>query len=165
MAGAGGFFTVCGDTFSSHRGLSAHRWSKHRIKNSVRQYIGDVSCCPICKVDFHSRARLIKHLSERRVRAKHRLVTCQESLLNSNLLAIPWEVYQELEQRDAQIFAKSRKLGHTNLIAQLPCRSTQPSILKDIKAVSGPCKRHGSLSVTNGGDTGLQKRRCVRTLP
>ena len=34
---------VCGDSFDMFRALSTHRWSKHRIKSSVR-----TSLCPVC---------------------------------------------------------------------------------------------------------------------
>ncbi len=37
----------------------------------------------MCSVDFHSRARLIKHLAERRVRAKARTTTCQQAFMES----------------------------------------------------------------------------------
>ena len=67
--------TDCGLVFPDHRRLSTHRWSKHGVKNDIRAYIGDISSCPVCKTQFHSRARLIKHLLERRVRAKSRLAS------------------------------------------------------------------------------------------
>jgi len=124
---------ICEDAFGSHRSLAAHRWSKHRIKSSVRQYVGDISSCPICKVEFHTRSRLIKHLSERRVRAKGRTRTCQDLFLNSSPLLIPQSDFLELEKRDALILARSRRQGHTNVISKLPSKSTEPSILKGVR--------------------------------
>eukprot|EP00973_Karenia_brevis_P016527 2263551-Karenia_brevis.AAC.1 len=64
-------------------------WAKHRKRDHIRMHIGDESKCQVCGVDFHCRARLIKHLSETRLRSKHRRMTCREEFLASNPTTIP----------------------------------------------------------------------------
>jgi hypothetical protein len=55
---------LCGQLFGTFKGMSVHKWAKHKIKNDVRRFIGDVSACPVSSVDFRSRGRLVKHLAE-----------------------------------------------------------------------------------------------------
>ena len=67
---------ACGESFSDWRKLSTHRWAKHRIKHEVRQFVPEISTCPICHVNLNSCVRLLKHLSERRIGSKFRKDTC-----------------------------------------------------------------------------------------
>ena len=120
---------ICGAPRENHKKLAVHRWAKRRITANVRTFIGDTSICAICGTDFFSRARLVKHLLERRVRSKTRGASCQAAFLQSNPAPVPATLLHELESRDAAAFKAERKEGHTSTIAGRPCRRTQTSVL------------------------------------
>ena len=113
---------TCDLHFDSWRSLSTHRWFKHGIKSGWRKYVGDISVCPCCKTDFHTRARLIKHLAERRVRSRHRTQTCQEMLMELRPPIISEDALQLLETCDAEVLASARHRGHTNVLADVPSK-------------------------------------------
>ena len=119
--------------FNSHRQLANHRWAKHRIRSDVRERIDDISECPVCRVDFTCRGRLIKHLLERRVRSKCRGRSCHDCFLELGWPCIDRDRFSQLEARDAKILAGLRRVGHTNLLADAPAKPTLESILKKRK--------------------------------
>ena len=120
---------VCGVGWESHNKLAVHKWAKHRIKSDVRTFIGDTSKCVVCGTDFRSRARLVKHLLERRTRSTTRGTSCQEAFLSRDPAPVPYDKLRELEARDAAQYKAERKMGHTSVIAKSACLRTQPSIL------------------------------------
>ena len=77
-----------------------------------------------------SRARLIKHLSERRVRVKARTVTCYNAFMASNPVTIAEGERHRCEANDSDCFRKAQKEGHTNIIATIPYERLVPNILK-----------------------------------
>ena len=146
---------VCDSTWESWRQLSAHKWSKHRLKNDIRRFIGDTGVCQICHVDFRSRARLLKHLSERRLRAKNRNATCQDLRFKSNPDEIAEDVINVLVARDKTSTAAARKHGHRHVIAHIPCAKA-PNILKrlvEITQVGVPTKRRRLNEKTRAAET------------
>jgi len=120
---------VCGKSWDSWRKLSVHKWSKHGMRSDIRQFVGDICVCPVCGTNFFTRARLVKHLLERRVRSKVRGVSCQQAFLDSNPALVPPKILETLELRDAACAKAGRRNGHTSIIAELACKRTQPSIL------------------------------------
>ena len=125
----------CEKLFPSARQLATHCWSKHGARCNIRRYIGDISCCPICGTDFFSRARLVKHLLEKRVRSKNRGHSCRERFLQTAMEEVPPATLRSLESRDAAVARAARRDGHTNVIASRPCQRHAPSILKRPLAV------------------------------
>jgi hypothetical protein len=132
-AGAYGFeCEVCSRSFSSGRSLAAHKWSKHRLTSEFRKFVDDWSICPICKTDFHSRARLVKHLAERRQRAMSRKESCCHAFLASNPTEVDGSILHVLEARDRGIARSARLAGHSNILATRPSIRLRPSILKRV---------------------------------
>ena len=125
----------CGLTCYTFKELASHRWHKHKMRSPIRNYVGDVSECPVCGVDFRSRTRLIKHLMETRVRSRHRTKTCREEFLLLNPKEIPTEVLDRLEKWSAEEIQQARQEGHTNVLARRPCKTSKPHILKGTKRV------------------------------
>ena len=122
--------SLCDEAFGTYKSMSVHKWAKHRVKSGVRDFVGNISVCPICSTDFCSRARLVKHLSERRIRSKLRTVTCQQAFLRSQPQMVNGNERSLLEARDADTFRKARKEGHTNVIATIPCKKHPLNNLK-----------------------------------
>ena len=89
-----------------------------------------ISHCPVCKVEFHSRSRLIKHLLEARVRSKTRLESCRDAFLNANPARVGRDEFARLEAEDVQLTRKARKMGHSHVLADVPAKACAPSILK-----------------------------------
>ena len=112
---------LCDKRFPSERQLANHRWSKHKTRCCIRQFVGDISKCPVCETDFLSRARLVKHILEQRVRSKTRGASCRTLYLQGPLTLVPSERLMRLESRDAGLAKSSRRLGHTSLHADRPC--------------------------------------------
>ena len=121
---------LCDYRASSLRQVSMHRWTKHKAPCNVRMHVADVSCCPICDVEFWSRPRLIKHLLETRVRSKNRSSSCRELLIKSCPPLVDKELLCTLEARDREELRKARKDGHSHIIASKPSRANRDSILK-----------------------------------
>ena len=71
----------------------------------------------------------MKHLSERRLRSKHRIATCQDLFLQSNPPRVAAHELLELENRDAATHKAFRRAGHSNIIAGQPCVHHSPSVL------------------------------------
>jgi len=108
----------CGKEFASGKQLATHKWKVHRIKSDIRPKIADISVCPVCRTDYHSRARLIKHLLEKRIRSKTRGYSCHQVFLqrSARMPEVPKETLAALEARDARMYKEARQQGHTNLI-------------------------------------------------
>ena len=123
---------TCGSTFDAERKLTAHAWSKHGVRCSIREYIGDISICMACHTDFKSRARLVKHLLEKRIRSTTRGISCRDAFVRSSPAKIEHGLFCSLEARDAQVAQACRLKGHTSVIAKGACKRGAPSVLKRI---------------------------------
>ena len=56
-------------TWANRAALRSHMMSKHGWRNPWRQYAAG-SCCPVCRTQFHSRARAVDHLAHRTERCR-----------------------------------------------------------------------------------------------
>lgn len=54
----------CGQGFRSKQALSVHACKLHGIQRPIRRYITTTHCCA-CLLEFHTRERLISHISEK----------------------------------------------------------------------------------------------------
>ena len=120
----------CGFSFEDRRRLAVHSWSKHKQTSRIREYVGNESKCRICKVEFHTRDRLLKHLSERRVRSKHRKYTCAELWMDQDPPKVDDAVLCGLESSVKECRKRARREGHRHTIVERPAEASEPSILK-----------------------------------
>ena len=88
---------ICDSKWESWRQLCVHKWAKHGVTSDLRRFVGDTGTCPVCHNNFKSRARLLKHLSERRVRAKSRKASCQQLFMESKPLEVVEKVLATLK--------------------------------------------------------------------
>ena len=149
---------MCNQGFPSRRGLAAHKWAKHRVKTEIRKHIGDISQCSVCGVDFHSRERLIKHLSERRIRSKHRNATCNDIFLDLSPPLVPESLLLQLETRDGQFRRSARRSEHRHVIAHILSVGSKQSILEG----KTKCQRGAEVSVQ---ESRIRKRLYRKTTP
>ncbi|CAE8587616.1 unnamed protein product [Polarella glacialis] len=92
----------CSRAFLSKAGLFAHRHKIHGYHNVARCY-ADSDTCPACLQCFHSRARLIVHLSAS-------TTACLKQLVD-NFVPLPAEQVEELDKRDAKLASESKRRG------------------------------------------------------
>ena len=119
----------CGDRFASQKALQAHSRSKHRTRSEVVARVGDIAVCPICHTNFHSRLRLITHLSESRVRSVKRGVSCRTEFLQAAFPLVDEVELGRLNDIDRRSRREARTRGHTHEIAHVPASRTLPSVL------------------------------------
>ena len=112
----------CSRSFASSKALKAHQRKKHGDACAVHRYVGNVTVCPVCFSDFHSRVRLITHSSDSRVRSKSRMTSCHAVFLGSKPPIIPEDVLERCRITDRSVRAEARKQGHTHEIASIPCK-------------------------------------------
>ena len=127
---------LCGYTCDQYRKLANHRWAKHRIKCDVSKFIGHVTRCPACQVEFHERVRLIRHLSERRIRSKHRTETCSQVILSNAFAPVSAPNLYKLELKDAEKRKQARRMGFSSVLSTQPALPTSQHILKRRRDVS-----------------------------
>ena len=96
--------------FPSAKSLGMHMRIKHGIRESLQSRIGDISICPGCHTQYHSRARLLRHLTDKR-----RAVKCRE--LVNTLPLIPDDLYSQLTAKAADERKEARKVGMTHPLA------------------------------------------------
>ena len=95
-----------------------HCFKKHGVRHEIRQYVGAESMCRVCKCDFKTRARLIKHLLDRRVRSKSKQDCCADIWLNRATEKIPESLLIELESQVAHEERQARKQGRRHVLAE-----------------------------------------------
>eukprot|EP00969_Alexandrium_andersonii_P372579 15482047-Alexandrium_andersonii.AAC.1 len=53
---------LCERTFRTHAGLCAHAYRVHAQRSAAIQYAPSHGTCSACRMQFHTRARLVQHL-------------------------------------------------------------------------------------------------------
>ena len=102
-------------------------------KSVIREYVGDESQCRVCGTEFHTRDRLLKHLSERRLRSKHRTETCAEIWVRDHAKRVAPKELEALEAEVSLARKRARREGHRHVPALQPAASSRPSILRGRK--------------------------------
>ena len=101
----------CGTIFLSGSRLATHRWSSHRVRSQVRFYAYG-TCCKACHIEFHSRKRLIHHLSFASKKCFYHLVLVDTPLSEEHC--------DVLDIQDALLSSKLRRAGRTPTFVDLP---------------------------------------------
>ena len=101
----------------------------------INRTIPDIAVCPICNANYHTRERLVAHLSETRIRSQVRRTNCR-----SESLALGWPVLSpsqlaSFNQRRNADTKNMRRAGHTHTLAEAPVQRGAPSVLKGIAIV------------------------------
>ena len=115
--------------FSTSKQLEAHNRAKHRQRTAVAHFLGASTICPACGTDFHSRARLLNHASDGRIRSKARTVSCRDQILSMGMEPIRDSELCRLNAQAKSDRQLARKAGHTQIIALKPAVRARPSHL------------------------------------
>ena len=121
--------------FASQKALDQHARIKHNIVSVIHRIVPDIAVCHICYTNYHTRERLVAHLSETRIRSQVRRTNCR-----TEFLALGWPVLSpsQLASFNARRNAdakKMRRAGHTHTLAEAPVQRGAPSVLKGIAVV------------------------------
>ena len=119
---------LCTASFNSSRALSMHIRAKHHQRTPLRLYCDGSGTCPVCKVTFDSRLRVIAHLSEKRCRGKSK-VTCQAHL--SRYPMISQELCDRLDDIDRTQRYHANKQGRAKPRVALPAKRSRKRGLPD----------------------------------
>ena len=104
-------------SFLTEKQLLAHKRAKHGVRNKIVELLDDISTCPICACEFHSRLRLMRHLSETRIRSKHSKTNCRFEFLSTERIPIDPAMAVTLNEKDRICRRTARKSGHSHVIA------------------------------------------------
>ena len=123
---AAGTFSCCGKAFASEKAWATHRRRAHDERSVFSQVVGDISACPRCGAEFHSRLRLLTtHLGDRR-----RHLACRE--FAAELPPLLEEVAAKLNDRGRVARLDARRQGHSHQIATRPAaRSPRQQVVQE----------------------------------
>ena len=63
----------CSERFASQKALWSLQRAKHKVRSSLESYLPSSGVCPVCRLKFASRPRLLAHVSETRQRGRQRI--------------------------------------------------------------------------------------------
>jgi hypothetical protein len=104
--------------FKSQKALAQHQRVAHGLKSEARLYADGGGVCGSCGTCFHTRLRLLSHLSDKR-RAK-----CLD-WLKQNRPPLSAKRVDVLDEADRASRNEARKAGHTHAIARVSARTAQ----------------------------------------
>ena len=146
---------LCGDQselFATQRGLDAHMRRVHKWRTTLSQYIDDSGICPVCHVNFHNRVRVLKHVCEKRCRAKVKYQTCHQRLTNGEFPVVDADVLTSAFAQDKRLRAEAKKRGRSQVIATLPAKRARRS--KPATDTDGPSQAEDPSHTAQPGDLG-----------
>ena len=103
-------------SFLTSRALQAHERTVHFARNPIKKYIDGSGVCPICKITFASRLRVIAHCTEKRLRGKAR-VSCNAVLVSGVVPCVSPETLEKLDAFDRKARNAAVANGRTQPIA------------------------------------------------
>ena len=98
--------------FASVQALGQHRRRAHGFMNPIRRSIWG-SKCPVCEVQFHTRPRLLQHLS-------YDSASCKAIFLDGEPVVLPLELVLQLDAADAAKSRANRRAGLPERFADCP---------------------------------------------
>ena len=121
---------TCGEIFTSHRGMTCHSQRKHGTRVEQRFYADTNGTCVVCKCNFRSRIRLIKHLKDRRSQCWP-TIAADPGLYSKSRL--PSERVKILDVDDARLRREACRAGHIQPIAEGPALRAGGSIVGRVR--------------------------------
>ena len=110
----------CGLHFKSSKAMRQHARIKHKARSVAALTVPDITVCPICGTNFHSRLCLVTHLSDRRVRSKIRNTSCAIEYENTNPPGLTNEQLRIVDDEARRLRKRSLEAGHTHHIQRMP---------------------------------------------
>ena len=109
----------CLASFATHKALLTHKRSKHKGRSECSKVLDDSGICPVCRLRFSSRTRLLAHVNDLRKRGAKKYV-CGD-LLRANLVApVAQDTFHICLERDRLSRMQARKRGRTQPLSLAP---------------------------------------------
>lgn len=119
----------CSAVFTNRKALLAHQRTKHQQRAEQRYYSNAEGVCQVCCTQFHTHARLLQHLTDRR-RTRCWSTICAE-LFNYNRLSE--ESVNELDEWYRVQKADAFKHGHSHILAKKPARTQAGKLIGRVR--------------------------------
>ena len=126
--------------FRSIKALEQHKRISHKRTSPLNELVPDTSVCPVCHVNFVQRARLLSHLSDKRIRSKKRGMCCHIEFMRTNPQPLEPKIVNELRTEQASVLRHARKAGHTHAMAVVPAKR-KSSCLTSSNVTDAPTRR------------------------
>ena len=125
---------TCSSHFPSEQALASHRRAKHGDRTPFQAFLPASGVCPVCRLKFSSRPRLLAHAIETRRRGRRKTL-CSDFFQAGLVAALPQAEIDAANRADRLLRGEAQKRGLTQP------RSTQP-VKK--RAVSSTVPPHAS---------------------
>jgi len=123
--------------FKNAKALASHIRCKHKVTSPLNKYIDNSGICPVCATNFHSRTRVLAHVSETRVRNKSGRKTCRQILQAGDFPEISESIFADATLASRTERREAQRRGRTHTLAILPAKgqaaTEQYSQLRPIK--------------------------------
>ena len=127
--------SACSARFASQKALSQHCRIMHKVVSVMPNIVGSICVCQVCCTNFHTRTRLIAHLSDTRIRSKVRGTNCRAVFLaDPSMHAVRSDSDHAIHK---EAIREAFRRGHTHQIAVRPASKGKPSVLKGTRAGCG----------------------------
>ena len=111
--------TECERVFSNEKAFLAHQRAKHGMRVEQRFFSNFEGICQVCKGQFHTHARLLRHLTDRR------RTTCWAAIQNApaEFIKLSEQEVTKLDTwyRDQKRLASQQ--GHSHILSSKPART------------------------------------------
>jgi len=123
--------SICDYVAENVRALGSHIRAKHKKLDSLTDFLGNSSRCPVCCVDFASRTRLVAHITDKRVRGK-KPITCRQVLAAGLVTPISHDELTAARMHDRSDRRAAFKRGHSQPLAAGLTKRKLGTIVPDI---------------------------------
>ena len=100
----------CDAIFATEKVMLSHQRVKHGVRVLEKTYCDDSGVCPVCKTNFKTRLRCIRHLTDKR-RQRCRMQ------LHVQCLQLPPEEVKRLDDLDTVRKREAYREGHSHVMA------------------------------------------------
>ena len=125
---------LCSHAFNSSKALGTHKRTAHKMPTPLRLFCDANGVCPVCRVAFGSRIRLLNHVSETRCRGKTK-ITCRDMLLTGDYPRISQARCDELDLFDREQRASAKRAGRSQPLVAVPARRSKQRAVPDNSVV------------------------------
>ena len=128
---------TCSATFACARALQSHIRRQHGVINSFAPFLDASGTCPVCRLSFSSRTRLLAHVTDMRRRGKRKIL-CRD-ILGAGVVA-PLSIAEQAKcaEQDRTARRVALKRGHTQPRSSRPVkRRAVPSTVPPLRCEMG----------------------------
>ena len=119
---------TCSAAFATGKARAQHERVKHKRRTYAEDFVGKEPVCPVCAKVFADRLRVVAHLSDTRVRAKHGRPSCTQLLLSGGYPKIQAEVLEAERSLNKAARTQARRQGHTRPVVGFGQHACAPKL-------------------------------------